>query len=230
MQLPRQLDLHFPGFTADAFAVLERLRSNPRIEQYREEKGDIDLHVMEPFRKFRDDLVVNLVLPNHLALETERNVFSRLLKNDFGAGGCNSHVWMSFYRPDRTRLTDLQPFHGIDPDGFYSGLHVGGRDRAVLRAMHEAIAADPDGILKELNELLRAGGWTLEVEGGSGASRRRFETSREIVQLPPMTRTSTLSIYRSVTAPEVIDLGSRLVAKSAEAMVAVWPMYERFVA
>ena len=119
--VPEPLDLTFEGFAPEAFAILERLRDEPHIAQYRKEKAGIKRYITEPFKRFRDDLVVNWVLPNRLDFETEKNVFSRLLKNDFGAGGCHHHLWMAFYRPGRRRLTDVQLAPCITPDGFTMG-------------------------------------------------------------------------------------------------------------
>ncbi len=229
MRLPSTFDLRFEGFSAEAFEVLGRLRDNPTVEQYRREKDQIQRLVMAPFRAFRDDLVVNVVLPNHLVLETERNVFSRILKNDFGAGGSNSHLWMSFYRPDRSRLSDLQPFHGIEPDGFYSGLHVGGRDRSIVANMKRAFALDPDGLLELLNERLDVGGWTLEITRGSGGSGQKLVTTRPLAELPVLVqKASSFSMWREFPAAQVVAWREELVLHAARAMADIWPLYDRF--
>ena len=59
--------------------MLDRLRDEPHIDQYKSEKPGVTDHLKAPFRRYRDDLVVNWVLPNRLDFETERYVFSRLL-------------------------------------------------------------------------------------------------------------------------------------------------------
>ncbi|WP_243663954.1 hypothetical protein [Rhodothermus marinus] len=117
----------FEGFAPEAFEALARLKSRPHIEQYRQEKPALRRYVQEPFRRLRDDLVVNWVLPNSLALETERNVFSRFLKNDFGAGGCYAHYWMAFYRQGRRRLADVQLIVSLHADGLRVGVYAGER-------------------------------------------------------------------------------------------------------
>ena len=231
MRLPERFDLQFPGFNGEAFEILSRLRADPNVAQYRMEKEAIQREIMEPFRLFRDDLVVNVVLPNHLPLETERNVFSRLLKNDFGAGGSHSHVWMSFYRPDRSRLADLQPFHGIEPDGFYSGLHVGGRDRSIVRNARDAFAREPDVLRDQLNELLRQPGWTFSVSRGSGTRKEEYEVSAPIPALPDvLRRAASIAIYRFFERGAVLTWREQLVPNAAAAMASIWPLYEAFAA
>lgn len=229
MRLPAVYDLTFSGFGTEAFAILDRLRENPHIEQYQKEKAGIAQHVMAPFRQFRDDLVVNVILPNRMPLETERNVFSRILKNDFGAGGSHSHVWMSFYRLGRSRLSDFQPFHGIDADGFYAGLHVGGRDRSLVRAAREMMADDGGPLLNILNGLLSTAGWTFELIRGTGTKKERFETSTALSSMPEITRRAeAISVYRSLGRAETVACGGDLVRFAAESMAAIWPLYESF--
>lgn len=221
------LDLRFEGFSSEAFAILSRLRRNPNVSQYRLEKPSIYRHLLEPFKRFRDDVVVNLILPNGLVLETERNVFSRLLKNDYGAGGSHAHLWMSFYRPGRTRLSDFQPFHAIRSEAFVSGLHAGGRDRTIARAAQEVLMLDAAASLARLNELFSTGGWTFVAESGTG--RRRYETSSEISAFPEwIDRAVHLSIYRTFSRDAVLAWGADLVAHAIYAMSDVWWFYDAF--
>ena len=121
---PEPLSLTFDGFPDEGWDALERLRAEPHIGRYQEEKAVLDRAVTAPFKRYRDDLAVNWVLPNGLPFETEKNVFSRILKNDFGRGGSHSHLWMAFYRPPRKRLTDIQLSHAVYPDAFRWGLYV----------------------------------------------------------------------------------------------------------
>ena len=229
MALPQVYDLSFEGFGQEAFAVLTRLREQPHIEQYRAERDAIRAYLAEPFKRFRDDLVVNWVLPNRLAYETERNVFSRLLKNDFGAGGCHHHLWMSFYRPSRKRLTDFQLVHSISPDGFETGLFIGAHAPAVLRAAKDRIAADPQTFATLVDRLIGQGGWECELTTGSGAARSRAVFRTAPVALPARTGTvQGIWIGRLLPRERVVALGGELVRASVEALTAVWPVY-RFV-
>ena len=118
-------DLTFGGFPAAGLDALARLKADPHIGRYREEKADLKRSVEAPFKQYRDDLALNWVIPNGLPFETEKGVFSRILKNDFGAGGAHHHLWMAFYRTGRTRLTDLQLSHAVYPDGFRWALYAG---------------------------------------------------------------------------------------------------------
>ncbi len=117
--------LSFEGYRPEAFETLARLRREPHVARYRLEKENLRRFVHEPFGRYRDDLALNWVIPNRLPFETEKGVFSRILKNDFGAGGSHFHLWMAFYRPPRKRLTDVQLSHAVYPDKCTVGLYVG---------------------------------------------------------------------------------------------------------
>lgn len=223
--LPEPLECSFDGFDPEAFAILARLRERPHIEQYRVEKDAIQRFVMEPFRRYRDDLVLNWVLPNQLPFETERNVFSRLLKNDFGAGGCHHHVWMAFYRPPRRRLTDVQLSHAIYPDGFAFGLYIGDHAGALFRHARARMVEHPERALGLLNDLVAQGFvFTYAPTVTRSASSPRF--TEPLAALPEdLGRAKGLWVRTMLPRETVLGLGGGLVREAIRAQEALWPFY-----
>lgn len=229
LEVPEALDLSFEGFQEEAFAILERLRAHPHIEQYRQEKPGIKRFIKEPFKRYRDDLVVNWVLPNRLDFETEKNVFSRLLKNDFGAGGCHHHFWMAFYRPGRRRLTDVQLSHSIRPDGFEVGLFVGGYMKALLRRAKDNIATAPERFLDLVNPLLQSN--TLNYRYGTGAQRTLRVVDEPLDAVPDdLDRADAIWIRRRFPRDAVLAWEGRLVRHALGALHDVWPLYRFLLA
>lgn len=225
--LPEEWDLSFEGFHPEAFAVLERLRTQPHIEQYRKQKAGIRTYLKEPFKRYRDDLVVNWVLPNRLDFETERNVFSRLLKNDFGAGGCHHHLWMSFYRPGTRRLADWQLTHSINPDGFVAGLYVGGYATEPLTQALSQIAAAPERFLDLINLLLGNSGWQFSYAYATGKEKVRRRYSEQLDVLPEeISRADEIWIRHTFERAQVLEWQGRLVPHALEAILSVWPIYQ----
>ena len=230
LAVPEPLDLSFEGFGPEAFAILERLRERPHIEQYREEKAGIERHIKAPFKRYRDDLVVNWVLPNRLDFETERNVFARILKNDFGAGGSHHHLWMAFYRPGRKRLTDVQLSHGISPDGFTVGLFAGAYAKEVFREAKARIEREPERFLGPLNALLERGAWRFSIYAGAGKSQARDVHEAPLAALPERFGKAKALWLRTVLPRErVLAWEGALVGHALEAVGDLWPLY-RFVA
>ena len=213
----------FEGFTDEAFALLDEIKKTPRVETLRRLKPDLDRHVVAPFKRYRDDLVVNAVLPSGLPWETERNVFARFHKNDFGAGGAKSHLWFSFYRLGRKRLSDMQPAHTVAPDGFRFGLFTGIYADDLTRALRTRIAADPNAFAR-LAAPLFADGWRLKGE-------HRAESIDLALPLDPalVLRLKGLWWTKPVPRADVLALGPRLVDAGLNAMEALWPMYRVFV-
>jgi hypothetical protein len=221
----RELDLTFEGFEAEAFEVLARLRSHPHIEQYREEKDAFRACVQEPFKRYRDDLVVNWVLPEQLGFETERNVFSRILKNDFGAGGSHHHLWMAFYRPGLRRVTDLQLAHSIYPDRFTVTLFAAEHMKDVFRTARRRILEAPEHFLGLVNPLLEEE-WFFAVTWGSGQARREQAFEAPAASLPAdFSSCATFRLRRAFSRDDVLAWGPGLVGRALEAVHALWPVY-----
>lgn len=218
----------FEGFSPEAFAALERLRQRPTVEHLREDRPAIDRHVVGPFRRYRDDLVVNWVLPNALPFETERGVFSRLPKNDFGAGGAHHHLWMAFYRPPLRRLADVQLSHGIYPDGFAWGLYVGAYAGDLFRVVREGMLEDEAGTLAVLNPLLAAG---YAFSFAPRVVKREGDPTftEPLAALPEgLASSSGIWVRRRVNREAVLALGPDLVAEALRAQRDLWPLYRRW--
>lgn len=228
MLRPNELDVRFEGFGVEAFEILERLRCHPHIEEYRKLKTSIRAHIQEPFKRYRDDLVVNWVLPNRIALETEKNVFSRLLKNDFGAGGCHHHYWMSFYRHSRRRLKDVQLAHSLWPEALYIVAYVGNPVPHLFNKVQRRILRHPGDFLDVLNPLLRDDRADFSIHFGT--TRDRAIITEPLEQLPEaFEKSKEVAVRMAVPRDEVIELGPRLIAVAIDSITALWPAYRFFL-
>ena len=225
---PEPLDLTFDGFPDEGFGALAALRADPHIGTYRELKPVLDRAVTAPFKRYRDDLALNWVIPNGLPFETEKNVFSRILKNDFGRGGSHSHLWMSFYRRPRKRLTDLQLSHAVYPDGFRWGLYVGDYARGLFGPARGRLATDPDA-LPVLNALLGRG-YRLAFAPHVTKPEGHPEFADPLDAVPDgLDRAKGIWVMRKIGREEAEALGPDLVAAAIDAQEELWPLY-RFLA
>ena len=226
---PAPLDLTFQGFPAEGFEALARLRAEPHIGRYREEKEVIDRAVIGPFKRYRDDLAVNWVLPNGLPFETERNVFSRILKNDFGRGGSHSHLWMSFYRRPRKRLTDLQLSHAVHPDAFRWGLYVGDYAKGLFAPARRRLVEEADRSLPLVNALL-ARGYRLAFAPHVTKPEGHPEFGDPLDAIPDgLDRAKGIWLMRRISREQAEALGPDLVGAAIDEQEALWPLY-RFLA
>ena len=231
MHRPDELDRSFEGWSEEVFAMLDRLRAEPHIDQYKTEKPGVTEHLKDPFRRYRDDLVVNWVLPNRLGFETEKHVFSRLLKNDFGAGGCHDHLWMSFYRPETRRLEDVQITHRVSPDGFAVGIYVGAYATDLLTQAKRRIADAPATYLGLLNPLLQRESWQFYTHRGSGDNASKPVSSEPLSSVPQSVEGADgIYVRHYISRSETLDLGPELVDRALDLVFDVWPIYRFYLA
>jgi hypothetical protein len=222
---PEPLDLTFAGFPDEGFEALGRLRAEPHIGRYREEKEVLDRAVTAPFKRYRDDLALNWAIPNGLPFETERNVFSRILKNDFGAGGSHSHLWMSFYRPPRKRLTDVQLSHAVYPDAFRWGIYVGDYAKEIFPAARARMFEEPDRALEIVNGLIGRG-YRLAFAPHVTKPEGHPEFSDPLDAVPDgLARAKGIWLMRRISRAEAQALGPDLVAAAIDAQEELWPLY-----
>lgn len=217
LRIPTSFIPHFPGFSAETFAVLDRLREAPHVETLRVERENIAKHVKAPFEAYRDDLTAALVLPNRLPWETEKGVFSRLPKNDFGAGGAHAHLWMSFYRSGYTRLTDVQFGHSLSSKGLRLNFYVGDYMREGLERLRAGWAhpAEKSDLLERLNHLPDGYTWTF-------LNRRRERFAPEGLEPKSI---GALVVQRDIPRDDVLSLGSDLVFDALAHYAACWSVY-----
>jgi len=231
MHRPDELERSFEGWSPEVFEMLDRLRAEPHIDQYKEEKPGVTEHLKDPFRRYRDDLVVNWVLPNRLGFETEKHVFSRLLKNDFGAGGCHDHLWMSFYRPETRRLEDVQITHRVSPDGFAVGVYVGAYADALLDQAKARIRAAPSTYLDLVNPLLARDAWRFYTHRGSGQNERTDVYERPLDAIPDSVETADgVYVRHYIGRDETLERGPALVGYALDLVFEVWPIYRFYLA
>jgi len=231
MEVPDTFDLTFEGWSPEVFEMLGRIRSNPHIDQYNKEKPGVTDLLKEPFKRYRDDLVVNWVLPNQLKVETEKNVFSRLLKNDFGAGGCHDNLWMSFYRPHTKRLKDVQVSHSVSPDGLDVGVYVGSYAEDLLDQALGRIDRAPGTYLDLVNPLLQRKNWRFYTHAGSGKNKRKEVFRNPIDDIPDdLKRADGIWVRGRFSPEEVVDWGAEAVEHALDAVLDVWPIYRFYLA
>jgi hypothetical protein len=210
------------GFSTDSFDVLATLRRAPLMTTYQHEKTRVTEHVQVPFKAFRDDLVANFVLPTRADLETERNVFSRIPKNDFGRGGANSHFWLAFYRPSRSRLSDVQLMHSLHPHEFRIGVSCPVHARTLIKAIRGNIGRYAEELRDVVSDVIAQDNLELHLLDYESGRTPAADMSDAVAGLR---KAGGWRVTRAVPRKQVIDLKEEIVDLSLDTIEAIWPFY-----
>ncbi len=113
------------AFSARTFELLQELRNAPTKATYNENKEAIQEFVETPLHQLFDDVISGLPAPLLEVLETEKNLYSRILKNDWGKGGAWDFVWAAVFPKGTKRTEAAQLFVFVTADFVEAGFYVG---------------------------------------------------------------------------------------------------------
>lgn len=113
------------AFSERAFELLAGLHDNPTSQFYGDHKADFKQYVENPFQNLMFRVREKLLPPLKRVLETERGIFSRIIKNDYGRGGAWTFYWGAFYPKQGKRNTDAQLSLWINRDRLEYGFYIG---------------------------------------------------------------------------------------------------------
>lgn len=119
-----------PLFSPAAFDLLAGLRRDPRAGFYHAHREALKAEIELPMRALMAAAAARFAPAVTARLETRRNLCSRFLKNDFGAGGAWDHYWAAFYPLGSRRVSDLQLAVWIEADLLQVSLYVSEPARA----------------------------------------------------------------------------------------------------
>lgn len=114
-----------PAISEKTFQLLAMLKDNPKAEVYSANKDDFKTHVEVPCQALFKKAVAKLPSQIVQALETEKNIFSRIPKNDYGQGGAWDFYWGALYPKGGKRVEDGQLFLLISHDRMRIGFSIG---------------------------------------------------------------------------------------------------------
>jgi 5-methylcytosine-specific restriction protein B len=107
------------------FQLLAMLNENPRADVYNTHKDDFKIHVEASFQHLFKKATARLPASVTQDLETEKNIFSRIPKNDYGQGGAWDYYWGALYPKSGKRVEDAQLFLWIGHDRMRAGFYIG---------------------------------------------------------------------------------------------------------
>jgi 5-methylcytosine-specific restriction protein B len=113
------------AFSAETFKLLEALYETPTRAFYNEHKQEFKEHLEQPFQDLLRQVAERLPLTITDVIETEKRIFSRFPKNDYGRGGAWDYYWGAFYPKGGRRTHDAQLFAWMNYERLEFGFYIG---------------------------------------------------------------------------------------------------------
>jgi len=112
-------------FSQETFQWLEAIHQHPTLSFYLTNRQAFRQFVEQPFQGLMRQAALQLpgFMRDHL--ETQRGIFSRFPKNDFGQGGAWDHYWGAFYPKGSRRIADAQLAVWLDRQRFHISFYIG---------------------------------------------------------------------------------------------------------
>jgi len=198
-------------FGKKAFELLSELHEHPLQSFYEEHAEEFDATIEAPLKRLMSG-VAN-ALPANITdmLETQKGLFSRIPKNDYGRGGAWDFYWGAFYPKGGKRIADPQLFVFVSANVLRFGFYIGdyGTDP---RKRFVKNCSEHSAILKKLLEPMLVGNDLEFGESGRVAPPSSTQSGR-------LTWSEWLSDPETVGIQAAIELEPDVVVTMSEAQV-----------
>jgi 5-methylcytosine-specific restriction protein B len=115
---------HAP-FAPRAFELLRGLHENPNLDFYQAHKEEFIEQIEQPFKQIFRRVAAEFSAPILTVMETEKRIFGRFPKNDFGQGGTWDFYWGAFYPKGSEQSQSAHLSIGIDHAVLEFGFIIG---------------------------------------------------------------------------------------------------------
>jgi len=141
-------------FDERTFQLLEQLHNNPTQSFYTEHKQEFKQKVEQPFQDLMQQ-TVEYLRPEILELmETEKSLFSRFNKNDFGKMGAWDFYWGAFYPKGGKRTNDPQLSLWINFERLEIGFYIGNYGVAARSRFRKNCQENVDELMEWFSDIV----------------------------------------------------------------------------
>lgn len=137
-----------------AFALLSQLHEHPQTSFYNEHASEFVGEIEKPLQRLMGNVAHALPAEISKGLETERRVFSRIPKNDYGRGGAWDFYWGAFYPKGGRRIADPQLYVVISATGLRFGFYIGDYGQEPRRRFAKNCSDHSSVLIKLLEPIL----------------------------------------------------------------------------
>jgi 5-methylcytosine-specific restriction protein B len=143
------------GFNEHTFEFFEGLHEHPTASYYHAHKADFERFVETPLQGLFSRLARRLPPEMLQRLETEKWLFAKILKNDYGKGGAWDFYWGALYTKGAKRTAAPQLFATINRNHLRFGFAIGDHGLRYKTRFAERAAESADRIAQILDAPLK---------------------------------------------------------------------------
>jgi 5-methylcytosine-specific restriction protein B len=143
-------------FTERTFALLTELHNEPKASYYQSHKADFEKYVEAPVQGLLLRIAARLPMEMAEHLETDKRLFAKFSKNDYGKGGAWDYYWGALYSKGAKRIAAPQLFLWINRNVLRFGFAIGDQGQGYKSRFAKRAAEGASLIAQTLGEQLKA--------------------------------------------------------------------------
>jgi len=210
------------GLSARSFELLDGLTAEPTRDYYNHHRDEIQRHVEKPLQSLLLAAAEALPAEAREILETEKRLFSRIVKNDYGRGGAWPYYWGALYPRGKKRISAPQLFVQVRSDSLEFGFALGDHANEASRNLRDRLARDSSPAQQRVED-------QLEGLGFAFGSHERLESGESFSSLDDWLTNSPADEapeVRRLLRPEEVLAKSfdELAEEIAQAFEALYPL------
>jgi len=165
-------------FKEETFALLEGLRDNPK-DFYREHKTELQESVQVPFKNLMLlGIPQKLSAPLSAFLETNKGLFGKFTKNDYGQGGVYDIYWGTYFPKGKKKSSSCQLFSVLNWEKIEAGFSFGNKAQEDRNRFLQNTQKNEEELCDILGELFSVDGLVFGEQGRF--QELRIEASQEL--------------------------------------------------
>jgi 5-methylcytosine-specific restriction protein B len=191
-------------FTRRTFDLLAGLTEDPTKNYYETHRKEFAEHLEEPFKRLLLSVASELPTPMIDELETEKGLFSKILKNDFGRGGAWDHYWGALYPKGQKRIAGAQLLLWVNRNGLQWGFYVGEYADEATQSILAQFRRRREALRAILREHLEEERFIFGAKHGAGGKLKEESGTRSVDEWIETIGPGVLSARTSLTREEVL--------------------------
>lgn len=152
-------------FSAECFTLLAGLKETPTYAFYQAHKTALQNLVQTPFQRLLREVVKRLPTAMLPHLETEKRLFGRIPKNDYGQGGANSFYWGALYPKGGKRIGDAQLYMLINSTALKIGFWLPDEQTEAVKRFVEQAPLHVEQLVELVGEVATAPDLGFGIDG-----------------------------------------------------------------